>query len=79
VYFCVCVIKTQHAVNILNTASGNVDSIPTNLGVIEEDGAICTIDKCVQCVFHSCANCLSYLCYDHLEADCTEHGLQQVC
>jgi len=84
VFLCLCHQDTACSDHILNTASGNVDSIPANLGVIEEEGeacqeenkngAICTIDKCVQCVFHSCANCLSYLCYDHLESDCTERG-----
>ena len=81
---CLCHQDTACSDHILNTASGNVHSIPTDLGVIEGEGqacqeenvngAICTIDKCVQCVFHSCANCLSYLCFDHLESDCTERG-----
>ena len=69
--------------NILNTAFENVNSIPTLVVVMEVEGAcveentnnaICTVDKCGECVFIACERCLSFLCYDHKGTDCSEHG-----
>jgi len=55
--------------NILNTASENVNSIPALEVVMEgeracmeenNNNAICTVNKCGECVFIACVSCLFF-------------------